>query len=113
MTSLQATWSRGNIYTLLTFRDLQGWEKAAGTGSSHLIALPVLFLACGTRHSGSRQGNKHLALPCSIPAWALWSLHCHPSPGEGSLSDCTLQHAVCNIKFVVQGFPSLVPGTGA
>lgn len=61
VTSLQATWSRGNIYTLLRFRDLQGWEKAPGTGSSCLIALSVLLPACGTRLSGSRQGNTWLS----------------------------------------------------
>lgn len=97
VTSLQAAWSRGNIYTLLRFRDLQGWEKAPGTGSSHLIALPVLFPACGTRLSGSRQGNTRLSLaPLQLGLFGVC-----PSHGEGSLRDCTLQDVVCNVNFQV------------
>lgn len=74
---------------------------------------PVSASPCLWHQAQGQQAGKHLALPCSIPAQALWSRHCHPSHGEGSLMDCTLQDAVCNVKFQVQGFPSLVPGTGA
>lgn len=82
VTSLQATWSRGNIYTLLRFRDLQGWEKAPGTGSSRLIALSVLLPACGTRLRGSRQGNTWLSpVPFQLRLFDL-SIAIHPTVKE-------------------------------
>lgn len=74
---------------------------------------PVSASPCLWHQAQREQAGKHLALPCSVPAWALWSLHCHLSHGEGSLTDCTLQDVVSNVKFDVQGFPCLVPGTGA
>lgn len=83
----------------------QGLGKGSWTGSFSLIALPVLLHACGTRLSGSAAG-KHLAPLCSVPAWSLWFLLCHPSHSKVSLSDCTLQYVVFNVKFEVQGFSS-------
>lgn len=83
----------------------QGLGKGSWTGSFSLIALPVLLHACGTRLSGSTAG-KHLAPLCSVPAWSLWFLLCHPSHSKVSLSDCTLQYVVFNVKFEVQGFSS-------
>lgn len=77
------------------------------------ISLPCQCFSLPVAEVQWEQAGKHLALPCSTPAWALWSLHCHPSHSEGSLSDCKLQDIVCNVKFKVQGFPSLVPGTSA
>jgi len=110
VTSLQATRSRGNIYTLLRFGYPQGWERAPGTGSFGLLALPELPAACGTRLCGSVAGKRSAPL-CSLPAQSLLSLLCHPSRSAASLSDCTLQYVLLqyvlfNVKHQVQGFSS-------
>lgn len=62
---------------------------------------PVSAFPCLWHQAQWEQAGKHLALPCSIPAWALWSLCCHPTHGEGCLSDCTLQGLVCKVNFEV------------
>lgn len=77
------------------------------------ISVPCQCFSLPVAAGSAAAGRETLGSPRSIPAWALWSLHCHPSHGEGSLGDCTLQDVVWNVKFEVQGFPSLVPGTGA
>lgn len=100
MTSLQAAWSRGNIYTLLRFRDLQGWERAPGTRTSHLIALSVLLSACGTRLRGSRQGNTWLSpAPSQLGLFGL-CVAIHATVKEVSvIAHCRMLYAMLSLKF--------------